>query len=78
MIHMWNEETVKAVIQQVCREELGREVLDLNVEERDYLFWVKIGGYHTRVERLHLDDYLHDNEEGKAKIVESLLNCKRK
>jgi hypothetical protein len=48
------------------------------LEERDYLFWVQIGDYHTRIERHHLDDYLRDKKEGKAKIVESLLNCKRK
>ena len=80
MIRMWNEEKVKAVIQQLCREELGRDVIDLYVEERDYLFWVYMGDYHTRVERRHLDDYMRGCKTGagKTRIIESILNCKRK
>ena len=77
---MWNEEKVKAVIQQLCRDELGRDVIDLQVEERNYLFWVYMGDYYTKVESRHLDDYIRGNKRGagKARILESLFNCERK
>jgi hypothetical protein len=77
---MLTEGTVKAEILKLCREELGRDITDLKVEERDYLFWVKMGDHYARIERRHITDYMHGdrNGTGKAGILMALLNSRRK
>jgi hypothetical protein len=77
---MLTEGKVEAEILKLCREELGRDIPDLKVEERDYLFWVQMGDHHARIERRHIADYMRGdrNGTGKAGILMALLNSRRK
>ena len=77
---MLTEGKVKAEILKLCREELGRDITDLKVEERDYLFWVKIGDHYARIERRHITEYMRGdrNGTGKVGILMALINSRRK
>ena len=41
-----------------CRKELGKDLKDVEVEERGYLLYVRMEDSHARIERRHLDDYM--------------------
>ena len=79
-IYMLDEERAKEEIMKFCREELGRQLNDMEVEERDRIFRVKIGNYYTRVDRRHVYDYMHGdrNDTGRKGMLSALLNAKRK
>ena len=77
---MLNEERVKEEIIKFCREELGRKLTDMEVEERNHIFWVKMGEYYTRIDGRHIYDYMHGDRNGIGRkgMLSALLNAKRK
>jgi hypothetical protein len=77
---MLNEEMVKAEIVKFCQKELGKDLKDIEVEERGNLFWVRMGDSYARIERRHLDDYMHGDRDGsgKAGLLMALINARRK
>ena len=77
---MLDEERAKAEIMKFCREEFGMSFDDMEVEERNRIFWVKIGDYYTRVDRRHVYDYMHGDRNGTGKVgmLTALLNSRRK
>ncbi len=63
-----------------CRKELGMDLKHMQVEERDYFFWVKAGDCYARIERRFLDDYFHGDRNGigRAGLLGALLNSRKK